>query len=86
MSSPGSAPCLDAPAGHPAPSVTLGFASVVWQLPLTFGTPAPGSRVRDSARSSPRHHQGPAQISKQDKINMEDTIVIYKFSQVFLFV
>lgn len=67
MSSPGSPPRLDAPAGHSHPSVTLGCASAVWQLPLTFGTPAPGSWARDSALLLPPR-QGPAQIIEQGNV------------------
>lgn len=62
--SPGSPPCLDAPAGHSSAFVTLDCVSVVWQSLLTFGTPAPSSSTQDSALSPPPRWV-PAQIIEQ---------------------
>lgn len=64
--SPGSPPCLDAPAGHSSAFVTLDCASVVWQSLLTFGTPAPSSSTQDSALSPPPRWVS-AQIVEQQR-------------------
>lgn len=69
MPSAGSPSHLEAPAGFLSPSVTLDCASVVWQFPLTFGTPAPSSWARDSALSPPPY-QGSAQTIKQQKCHL----------------